>query len=68
MMVAQTNTPRLKTLYNEEVSTKAISEFGLKNRHQLPVVEEAIVNCGSGRFREDQKLEPAARDTRHVSA
>ena len=63
MMVAQTNTPRLKTLYNEEVSTKAISEFGLKNRHQLPVVEKVIVNCGIGRFLENQKLKPEIRDT-----
>ena len=63
MMVAQTNTPRLKTLYNEEVSTKALSEFGLKNHHQLPVVEKVIVNCGIGRFLENQKLKPEIRDT-----
>ena len=63
MMVAQTNTPRLKALYNEEVSTKALSEFGLKNHHQLPVVEKVIVNCGIGRFLENQKLKPEIRDT-----
>ena len=63
MMVAQTNTPRLKTLYKEEVAAKALSEFGLKNRHQLPVVEKVIVNCGIGRFLENQKLKPEIRDT-----
>jgi large subunit ribosomal protein L5 len=63
MMVAQTNTPRLKALYNEEVSTKTLSEFGLKNHHQLPVVEKVIVNCGIGRFLENQKLKPEIRDT-----
>jgi large subunit ribosomal protein L5 len=63
MMVAQTNTPRLKTLYNEEVSTKALSEFGLKNRHQLPLMEKVILNCGVGRFLENQKLKPEIRDT-----
>jgi len=63
MMVAQTNTPRLKALYKEEVSAKALSEFGLKNRHQLPVVEKVIVNCGIGRFLENQKLKPEIRDT-----
>ena len=63
MMVAQTNTPRLKALYKEEVSAKALSEFGLKNHHQLPVVEKVIVNCGIGRFLENQKLKPEIRDT-----
>tara|TARA_B100000674_G_scaffold185341_1_gene150293 strand:- start:257 stop:841 length:585 start_codon:yes stop_codon:yes gene_type:complete len=63
MMVAQKSTPRLKTLYKDEVSTKTLAEFGLVNRHQLPKVEKVIVNCGIGRFLENQKLKPEIRDT-----
>ena len=63
MMVAQKSTPRLKALYKDEVSTKTLAEFGLVNRHQLPKVEKVIVNCGIGRFLENQKLKPEIRDT-----
>ena len=63
MMVAQNNTPRLKALYADEVSTKTLAEFGLTNRHQLPKIEKVIVNCGIGRFLENQKLKPEIRDT-----
>ena len=63
MMVAQKSTPRLKAHYKDEVSTKTLAEFGLVNRHQLPKVEKVIVNCGIGRFLENQKLKPEIRDT-----
>ncbi len=63
MMVAQTITPRLKTRYSDEIEKKALAEFGLKNRHQLPLMEKVILNCGVGRFLENQKLKPEIRDT-----
>ncbi|MAB82373.1 MAG: 50S ribosomal protein L5 [Phycisphaerae bacterium] len=63
MIVAQTITPRLKTRYMDEIEKKALAEFGLKNRHQLPLMEKVILNCGVGRFLENQKLKPEIRDT-----
>lgn len=63
MMVAQTNTPRLKALYTETVSSKILSEFNLSNAHQLPKIEKVILNCGVGRFLENQKLKPEIRET-----
>ncbi|MEE3002070.1 MAG: 50S ribosomal protein L5 [Planctomycetota bacterium] len=63
MMVAQTNTPRLKTLFEESVVPKLKQEFGLTNLHQLPAIDKVIVNCGIGRFLENQKLKSEIRDT-----
>lgn len=63
MMVVQTNKPRLKALFEDTVSAKVMSEFGLGNKHQIPKLEKILVNCGIGRFLENQKLKPEIRDT-----
>jgi len=63
MTVAQTNIPRLKALNAETVSSKMLSEFDLSNSHQLPKIEKIVINCGVGRFLENQKLKPEIRDT-----
>jgi large subunit ribosomal protein L5 len=65
-MTAQTQQhekPRLQTLYEETIAPKLMKEFGLTNRNQLPKVEKIVVNCGVGRFLENQKLKPEVRDT-----
>jgi large subunit ribosomal protein L5 len=59
----QREKPRLQTLYEETVAPKVMEQFGLKNRHQLPKIEKIIVNCGIGRYLENQKLKPEIRDT-----
>jgi large subunit ribosomal protein L5 len=40
-----------------------MSEFGLKNLHQLPKLSKIIVNVGVGKHLENQKLKPDYRDT-----
>jgi len=67
-MVAQTaqspkTTPRLQQLYRETVAPKLMKEFGLSNVHQLPRLTKIVVNCGVGKFLENQKLKPEHRDT-----
>ncbi len=69
-MVAQTETPtqqrekpRLQQRYEEAMTPKLMEKFGLKNRHEVPKIEKVVVNCGVGRFLENQKLKPEVRDT-----
>ena len=62
-MVAQKELPRLQKLYREEVAPKVMKEFNLRNVHQLPRLSKIVVNCGVGRFLENQKLKPEIRDT-----
>ncbi len=63
-MVAPPKTAtRLEALYNETVAPKAAEEFGLRNRHQWPRLAKIVINCGIGRFLENQKLKPEIRDT-----
>ena len=54
--------PRLKTLFDEQIAGKAMQQFGLDNKHQLPRLSKIIVNCGVGRYLENQKLKPEVRD------
>lgn len=62
-MVAQKQQPRLQKLYQDTVMAKVMKEFGLKNVHQAPKIVKVVVNCGVGRFLENQKLKPEIRDT-----
>jgi len=62
-MVAETQKTGLKSLFNGQVMEKTRAEFGLKNPHQVPRLTKVIVNCGVGRFLENQKLKPEIRDT-----
>ncbi len=63
-MVAPPRTrTRLEALYDETVAPKVAEKFGLRNRHQWPRMTKIILNCGIGRFLENQKLKPEIRDT-----
>lgn len=50
-------------MYEDTIAPKVMEKFGLTNRHQLPKIEKVVVNCGVGRFLENQKLKPEVRDT-----
>jgi large subunit ribosomal protein L5 len=64
MMVAQTRQiPRLQQAFRTEVAKKAMEHFKLSNPHQLPRISKVVVNCGVGKFLENQKLKPEIRDT-----
>jgi large subunit ribosomal protein L5 len=62
-MVAPKEPVRLAMLYKETVTPKLKERFGLTNIHQLPRLTKIILNCGIGRFLENQKLKPEVRDT-----
>jgi large subunit ribosomal protein L5 len=62
-MVAPKEPARLAKLYKETVTPKLKERFGLTNVHQLPRLTKIILNCGIGRFLENQKLKPEVRDT-----
>lgn len=55
-------TPRLKTLYDEQIMAKVMKQFKLENKHQAPRLTKIVVNCGVGRYLENQKLKPEVRD------
>ncbi len=61
-MVAPPDTPRLAKLYKETVAPKTAERFELRNVHQRPRLIKIVVNCGVGRFQENQKLKPEIRD------
>jgi large subunit ribosomal protein L5 len=55
--------PRLKTRYKSEVVANLSSQFGFKNRMQIPTLTKVIVNMGVGEAAKDSKLiEGAVRD------
>jgi len=62
-MIAQHDKPRLCKQYEDDVAPKVMKEFGLTNRHQVPRIAKVVVNCGIGRYLENQKLKPEIRDT-----
>jgi len=45
--------PRLKTRYKNEISANLISQFGLKNRMQVPTLVKVVVNMGVGEAAKD---------------
>jgi large subunit ribosomal protein L5 len=55
--------PRLQREFRENVRAKVLQEFALKNPHQAPKISKVVVNCGVGKFLENQKLKPEIRDT-----
>ncbi|MCH7476412.1 MAG: 50S ribosomal protein L5 [Gemmatimonadetes bacterium] len=61
-MVAPPDTPRLEKLYKETVAPKTAERFELRNVHQRPRLIKIVINCGIGRFQENQKLKPEIRD------
>ncbi len=61
-MVAPPDTPRLEKLYKETIAPKTAERFELRNVHQRPRLIKIVINCGIGRFQENQKLKPEIRD------
>ncbi|MHC4219636.1 MAG: 50S ribosomal protein L5, partial [Planctomycetota bacterium] len=62
-MVAQKEQARLEKLYRETIVPRLMERFGLTNVLRVPRMVKIIVNCGVGRFLENQKLKPEVRDT-----
>ena len=60
MSETQTEMPRLKALYRDQVRAKLQKEFGYKNPMQVPRLEKIVVNMGVGEATADQKKLDAA--------
>lgn len=63
MPTTTTDKPRLKALYEDEVKARVMEEFKLGNNHEAPKLTKMVINCGVGRFLDNQKLKPEIRDT-----
>ena len=58
-----TTAPRLKTRYKSDVAAALSSQFGFKNRMQIPTLTKVVINMGVGEAAKDSKLiEGAVRD------
>ena len=55
--------PQLSKLCRETIAPKVMERFKLTNLHQLPRLNKVVVNCGVGRFLENQKLKPEVSET-----
>jgi large subunit ribosomal protein L5 len=56
-------TPRLKTQFEQAIRAKLASDFGYKNRMQVPTIEKVVLNMGIGEGVNDRKkVEQAAAD------
>jgi large subunit ribosomal protein L5 len=56
-------TPRLQTVFKDQVLPKVMSEFKITNRNAAPRISKVVINVGVGKQLENQKLKPEIRDT-----
>jgi large subunit ribosomal protein L5 len=55
--------PRLKRTYEEVIRPSLVSEFGYKNRLQVPVIDKVVINMGVGEAVADtKKINSAVND------
>src|SRR3989344_2689965 len=56
-------TNQLKESYVKQYAKELQKDLGLKNIHDVPVLEKVVVNVGLGRGKDDKKLFEAATNT-----
>lgn len=54
--------PRMQEKFNQDVSPKAASQFGITNRHALPRLSKIVLNVGMGKELEGTKLKPNVKE------
>ncbi|MEM7754606.1 MAG: 50S ribosomal protein L5 [Planctomycetota bacterium] len=57
------STPRLKTMYDDEVRAKLAEEFGVKNRMAQPRLDKIVLNVNMGRHLDGTKIPPNVKNT-----
>ena len=64
MLDTATYTPRLQTLYRDEIRAKMKEEFGYKNDMMIPKLEKIVLNigCGAEAVRDSKKAKSAQED------
>ena len=55
-------TPRLKSAYDNMITTKLISKLSLKNKHEVPKIKKIVLNMGLGEDAADGKKLKASND------
>ena len=48
-------TPRLKAVYDKEITSELMSKLNLKNKHEVPKIDKIILNMGLGEDASDGK-------------
>lgn len=54
---------RLREEFDSSIATGLKKELGLKNIHQVPVLEKVVVNVGLGKAKEDKRMLELAANT-----
>ena len=54
--------PRLKTIYDKEMTSNLMSKLNIKNKHQVPKIDKIILNMGLGEDASDGKKLKACVD------
>ncbi|WP_062016713.1 50S ribosomal protein L5 [Aureimonas sp. AU4] len=62
MAEAATYTPRLKTVYNNEIRAKLLEEFKYSNEMQVPRLDKVVINMGVGEATGDSKKPTVAAE------
>ncbi len=57
------STPRLKSMFEQEVLPKLTSEFGIKNRMAMPQLEKVTINVNVGRHLDGTKVPTNVRES-----
>jgi len=55
--------PRLKALYNDTVVKELQAELNLANVHQVPKLEKIVVSVGTGKNKDDKRLQEVVVNT-----
>ena len=58
-----TYTPRLKALYDEKYAKELQAELELKNLHQVPKLEKIVVSVGTGKAKDDKRMQDIVTNT-----
>ena len=59
----QSTAPRLKALYVNQYRGELQTELGLKNIHQVPVLEKIVVSVGTGKTKDDKRMLETVKNT-----
>ena len=59
----EASTPRLKTMFEEQVRAKLAEEFGVKNRMAQPKLEKIVLNVNMGRHLDGTKIPPNVKNS-----
>lgn len=66
--MADKYTPRLKTVYDDNIVAAMTEKFGYKNRMQVPRIEKIVLNMGVGEATQDKKKVTSAAEEMELIA